>query len=66
MTLEAIIEDACVHAVKEAGGNKTLAAQRLEINRVTLRRYLLQASNRLKSNQRKKRRPAGGNDKRDP
>jgi hypothetical protein len=40
MTLEAIIASACRNAVKQAGGNKTLAAKRLKINRVTLRKYL--------------------------
>lgn len=66
MTLQAIIEQACSQAVRDAGGNKTLAAERLKINRVTLRKYLRESTDRLKSNQRKTlRKHAGGDDKRD-
>lgn len=65
MTLQTIIENACADVVKAAGGNKTLAARLLEINRVTLRKYLLGYEKRLKFNQRKRSRNAGGNDQRD-
>lgn len=65
MTLQTIIEAACAEAVREAEGNKTLAAERLNINRVTLRKYLRGGTNRLKSNQLKKRKAGDGNGKRD-